>query len=406
MKRILNLVALIAICNIAFSQSAKTYQFRNPSKSGSTYTFLSVAPGINAIVTITATKNASVDAMDDSSIYKYAWQPNIKYSNNTKNANDSSYVEFKVDFIKSSNKNPDLQNLVSMTIIDCDGPGNNTTFREFVRASMPATTKLIKNSTITTGSDASWLYFKSGTAQFNNIDTSNYGAMAQVNYTNIYSFRMRVGTVGIVSANSTRQASFYFKGFSAMVVPLPVTLNHFEAKVNNNIGEINWSTSSEENLNQFEVTRSINGKNFEPIGAVNAIGNSNELNQYTFVDNNLSSLNASSVFYQLRMIDENGEYKYSNISQVKIQNERTASVVSVYPNPSSDYLNVTLTETFDSETFVSLMDVNGKKVELSAASNIIGGSIQFDIRELVNGIYFVNIVNNDGSVTSTKFIKR
>ena len=50
--------------------------------------------------------------------------------------------------------------------------------------------------------------------------------------------------------------------------------------------------------------------------------------------------------------------------------------------------------------------INGKRIELSTTPNTIGGTIQFDIRELVNGIYFVNILNNDGSVTSTKFIKR
>ncbi len=150
MKRIFNLVALFAICNIAISQTQKTYHFSNPSKSGSTYTFLSVAPGINAIVTVTASKNATVDVMDDSSVYKYAWQPNIRYSNATSGANDSSYVEFKIDFINSSSKAAEVQSSVAMTIVDCDGPGNSNTFREFIRASMPATTKLIKNSTITT----------------------------------------------------------------------------------------------------------------------------------------------------------------------------------------------------------------------------------------------------------------
>lgn len=404
MKRIFNLVALIAICNIAFSQSAKSYQFRNPSKSGSTYTFLSVAPGINAIVTVTASKNASVDVMDDSSVYKQAWQPNIRYTNATSNANDSSYVEFKVDFVKSSNKNADLQNSVAMTIVDCDGPGNNNTFREFVRVSMPATTKLIKNSTISTGSDASWLYFKSGTTQFNNIDTSNYAAMAQVNFTNIYSFRIRVGALGIVAANSTRQASFYFKAFTAMVVPLPVTLNSFEAAVNNNQGEISWSTSSEENLNQFEVTRSLDGKNFTTIGNVNAIGNSNEINAYNFSDANIANLKVATVYYQLRMVDENGDYRLSNIAQVKLNN--TINTVSVYPNPTSDYLNVSLTEMVDVESAISIMDANGKAVVLSTPSNINGSNIQLDIRQLENGIYFINILNNDGSLTSAKFIKR
>ena len=404
MKRIFNLVALIAVCNIAFSQTPKTYQFRNPSKSGSTYTFLSVAPGINAIVTITASRNATVDVMDDSSVYRQAWQPNIKYTNSTRNANDSSYVEFKIDFVKGSNKAADIQNSVSMTIVDCDGPGSSNSFREFVRASMPATTKLIKNSTITTGADASWLYFKSGTAQFNNIDTSNYAAMAQVNYTNVYSFRMRVGAIGVVSANSSRQASFYFKAFTAMVVPLPVTLNNFEAAVDNNNGEISWSTSSEENLNQFEVTRSIDGKNFTTIGSVNAIGNSNEINAYNFTDANIANLKVATVFYQLRMVDENGDYRFSSISQVKLNN--VTCTVSVYPNPTSDYLNVSLTETVEVESAISIMDANGKAVILTTPSNINGSSIQFDIRQLENGIYFINILSNDGSLKSAKFIKR
>ena len=404
MKRIFNLVAMIAICNIAFSQTPKTYQFRNPSKSGSTYTFLSVAPGVNAIVTVTASKNASVDVMDDSSVYKYAWQPNIRYTNATTTANDSSYVEFKIDFVKSSNKAADIQSLVSMTIVDCDGPGNSNTFREFVRASMPATTKLIKNSTISTGSDASWLYFKSATAQFNNIDTSNYAAMAQINYTNITSFRLRVGTIGIVAANSTRQASFYFKAFTAMVVPLPVTLNNFEATADNNNGEISWSTSSEENLNQFDVTRSLDGKNFTTIGSVNAIGNSNEINAYNFSDASIANLKVATVYYQLRMVDENGDYRLSNIAQVKLNN--VISTISVYPNPTSDYLNVSLTETVEVESAISIMDANGKAVALTMPSNINGSSIQFDIRQLENGIYFINILNNDGSLTSAKFIKR
>jgi len=404
MKRIFNLVALIAICNTAFSQTPKTYQFRNPSKSGSTYTFLSVAPGINAIVTVTASKNASVDVMDDSSVYRQAWQPNIRYTNATRNANDSSYVEFKIDFIKSSNKVADVQSEVSMTIVDCDGPGNSNTFREFVRASMPATTKLIKNSTITTGSDASWLYFKSGTAQFNNIDTSNYAAMAQVNYSNVTSFTMRVGAIGIVSANSNRQASFYFKAFTAMVVPLPVTLSNFKATVDNNNSEISWSTSSEENLNQFEVTRSIDGKKFTTIGSVNAIGNSNEINAYNFSDVNVSNIGASTIYYQLRMVDENGDYRFSNIAHVKFNN--AISTVSVYPNPTSDYLNISLNETVVVESAISIMDANGKAVALKTPSNSNESSIQLDIRQLENGIYFINILSNDGSLTSAKFIKR
>ena len=104
------------------------------------------------------------------------------------------------------------------------------------------------------------------------------------------------------------------------------------------------------------------------------------------------------------MVDENGDYRLSNIAQVKLNN--VISTISVYPNPTSDYLNVSLTETVEVESAISIMDANGKAVALTMPSNINGSSIQFDIRQLENGIYFINILNNDGSLTSAKFIKR
>lgn len=215
---------------------------------------------------------------------------------------------------------------------------------------------------------------------------------------------MRVGTIGIVTANSTRQASFYFKAFTAMVVPLPVTLNYFEAIVDNNNAEISWSTSSEENLNQFDVTRSIDGKNYTSIGSVHAIGNRNEIIAYHFTDLNFSNIKVATVYYQLRMVDENGDYRFSNIAQVKLNNVDAA--VSVYPNPTSDFLNVSLNETAVIESAISILDANGKAVVLITPTNINGANVQFDIRHLENGIYFLNILNNDGSLSSAKFIKR
>ena len=116
------------------------------------------------------------------------------------------------------------------------------------------------------------------------------------------------------------------------LVSLPVTLNHFKAINKDCNNEISWSTASEENLSKFEVTRSIDGKNFTTVGSVNAIGNSNEINVYNFSDENVSNIKATTVFYQLRMVDENGDYRFSNIAQVKLNN--VISTVSVYPNPT------------------------------------------------------------------------
>ena len=106
----------------------------------SQYRFNNVLPGINAFVTITKIQNASIDSnsIDNSSSYSLAWQPFITFPARRTQANDSSYMEFKVEF-KTSSSTPVLlpQNCMAMTIVDCDGNGNNS-YREFVRVSLPA----------------------------------------------------------------------------------------------------------------------------------------------------------------------------------------------------------------------------------------------------------------------------
>ncbi|MDI1235684.1 MAG: T9SS type A sorting domain-containing protein [bacterium] len=187
-----------------------------------------------------------------------------------------------------------------------------------------------------------------------------------------------------------------------VLVALPVTLNQFNVFSENDNIKLNWSTTSEENLSKFEVMRSFDGINFQSVGTATARGNSNELNEYQFSDINAAAFNQSKIFYQLRMIDENGDYKLSNMVQLRMS---TIATVSVYPNPSSDYLNVNLSEAIDTDAAVSISDINGKNVELNSTSNN-GTSIQFNIQQLENGVYFLNLLNNDGSVTATKFIKR
>ncbi|MDI1233078.1 MAG: T9SS type A sorting domain-containing protein [bacterium] len=400
MKRIFNLVALLLFVSNIFSQANQTYKFRKPiSVNATTWKFASVVSGVDAIVTVIGSKNASINMIDDSAIYAHAWQPNIRYTKTMTNSTDSSYMEFNIEFVKSSNGTADIQSLLAMTIVDCDG---NSSFREMVKVSLPAVGTGINGSSINLSQDTKWLKFIGASTDYSGIDTSVYQAMAQVNFVNVSSYTMRVGVLGKITAGTNRQASFYFKAYKAMVVPLPVTLNHFSAILENNNTELSWSTSSEENLSKFEVMRSFDGINFQSIGTATARGNSNELNEYQFLDINAVAFNQSKIFYQLRMIDENGDYKLSNMVQLRMS---TIATVSVYPNPSSDYLNVNLSEAIDTDAAVSISDINGKNVELNSTSNN-GTSIQFNIQQLENGVYFLNLLNNDGSVTATKFIKR
>lgn len=406
MKRLLLLVSLVAFVSSLSAQSSPSYRFRKPVLETGIWKFKSVLSGVDAHVTITGSKNASLDKIDDSSAFAYAWQPNILFTNRTNNTNDTSYLEFTIRFIDRSTMLPMTQAKLAATIVDCDGPGNSSTFREFIRASMPGTVNAIPSSTIAIANDTRWMYFKSGTTQFSNIDTINTGAMAQINYTNVSTIVMRIGVLGKVSANDVRQFSFYFKSFDQSLTPLPVQLNAFNVIKREPNSVVKWSTSSEEHIKYFEITRSIDGVNFQTLGTVPAVGFSNQVIDYEFVDATLQSLSAGTYFYQLRIV-ESGDKKYlSSVIQIKHAPTVAAQLFNVYPNPAIDKMQLDLNEALDQVIIITIMDANGKLVKNIVDPTIIGKSIEIDIQDLKSGLYFIDITDINGVSASQKFLKR
>jgi hypothetical protein len=402
MKRILFFVVALYVCGISTAQIAPTYAFRKPTAvNATTWKFSSVISGVDAIISVIGSKNATLDRIDDSAVYAYAWQPFIKYTSTMNSMSDSSYLVFNVSFVKSGTGTASAQSNVAMTVIDCDG---SNAIRELIKVALPATATVISGSQLTEWKDTSLLNIISGTTNYSNIDTSIYAAMTQINFTNIASFTMRVGAIGKVSANSVRQASFYFKPFNAFVQPLPVTLTNFDVKLTNQNADLNWSTVSEENMKSYEVCRSTDGINYMSIGSVNASTNSNELINYSFTDFNAADMKSAVIYYRLKMIDNQNYFKYSNITQIRSNWSSDFETVTVFPNPTTDFVQVELPS--DSEIKVTLVDMNGKVVETSDNSDSSNNMIQFDVRNLVNGVYFINIMNNDGTSSSRKFIKR
>ncbi len=76
-------------------------------------------------------------------------------------------------------------------------------------------------------------------------------------------------------------------GFEADL--LPVELLSFSATEKNGKSELKWTTATEINNRGFAVERSADGKDWKEIGFVsskNSKGNSNEMLQYTYLDNN------------------------------------------------------------------------------------------------------------------------
>lgn len=405
MKKALQIIILLFLSGNVFSQSFPYMRFRKPiaSNSNKTFRFTHVISGVDAFVDIIGSKNATLDEIDDSSSNKYAWQPFITYGK-ANNFSDTSYIDFRITFKNNSTGSAVTQSNMAITVVDLDGSGL-LSYREMVAASLPSTPKGIVGSTISTLTNLLRNTLVSGTLSYSSIDTNNLGAMAQINYVNVNTFTLRVGVVGRVSSsNTTRQSSFYFKGFNNLNFVLPVKLMEFDIVSDDNKNTLVWKTTSEENSNRFEVYRSVDGVNFSLAGQVKASGYSQAVRSYAFNDN-INEMSNGKVYYKLKLIDNDETFSWSHLVYTTTNGTNT-TVQSLFPNPCSGILNVSFGTVSESTFSVEIVDAFGKTYQTTSSNDLNGSSFtSFDITDLANGIYFVRINTEEGTSEMTKFVK-
>jgi uncharacterized protein YjbI with pentapeptide repeats len=76
--------------------------------------------------------------------------------------------------------------------------------------------------------------------------------------------------------------------------------------------------------------------------------------------------------------------------------------LAVYPNPAVDVLNINISNASFKNSSVTITNVSGKQL---INTNMSGANTQINIEGLSNGIYFVNITNENGFKKTVKFVK-
>ena len=164
---------------------------------------------------------------------------------------------------------------------------------------------------------------------------------------------------------------------------LPVELFTFNALKKDKTVLVNWKTSREQNSSHFEVERAADGNKFISIGTVNATGNSNAINSYSFTDQ--LPLKGNN-FYRLKLIDADGSFAYSKIVSLNFNN--TGSVV-ISPNPARDRLHVQL-PAGHTYTMLTITDVSGRQFLKKAVAPATTG-LYLDIEQLPPGVYVLQL---------------
>lgn len=176
--------------------------------------------------------------------------------------------------------------------------------------------------------------------------------------------------------------------------PLPVELVSLSADCSGSQVDIIWQTASETNNSGFVVEKSSDGKTFAQIGFVDGAGNSNRPKSYVFSD--LNPINGTN-YYRLKQIDTDGKFVYTKIITTSCENENNPEPsFIVYPNPTTDILNISAEYLPGKTAVVNVYNVLGALVWQSK-ENTSAGMIftRYDMSALPPAVYMVKVVSDD-----------
>lgn len=130
--------------------------------------------------------------------------------------------------------------------------------------------------------------------------------------------------------------------------------------------------------------------------------------QYTYLWNSTpaqftqTAINLPSGIYQVQVTDANGCVATDTVSVVNVglNDELFANSISMYPNPTSNVLNVTFEFSNTVDMTTEIYNAVGQVVYTSTMDDVTSSNLTVDVSDLSAGVYFV--VFNDGNRTETR----
>jgi len=423
-----NFAAALLLVLISFSVSAQGLVFSNPELSsgtkgadGAVYRFNNVTTNIDALVTINGRSSSLVKLVniDTTGIgHVKAFQPQVTYGDNNSSpaGNMDWWMEFGISFVTHGTTTPVSVNSFDVTALDIDGNGDK--IREYVRLYDLETFTLEANTVLNVSPVSEMVgsvlavtgkEFEGPVKNYVDIDTSATELMTTNNYVNRSGFRLRTGARSTgVSGAADRLYSFWFKTFnylSAVKAALPLTLLNWNAKLIDNKVLLSWATDMQKNNSHFVIERSTNGNVYDEAVLLFADGNSNKYTEYSYTDK-MPAGSTGILYYRLRMVDIDGQFKYSDVRLVRLGKAKNALSIATYPNPVQNELRVTVPNNWqDKKIIFEVFNSSGqtlKKVINSKSSQ----TENIGFNDLAAGVYVVKVTcENETAVKQVLKVK-
>jgi hypothetical protein len=183
---------------------------------------------------------------------------------------------------------------------------------------------------------------------------------------------------------------------------LPIDIIKFEGSSKGCQVDLIWETAMEENVERFEIQKSVNSGSFKTMAMRPAKSNINKQdNPYSY---SISTAQEESIaYYRLKVMDKDGTEKLSSVLDVRTLCNNTGPIV--FPNPAQDELYLTLKAKDQNRIQLSIIDLQGETVK-AVNYNIQSGEnlLKIEIRTLKPGYYILRFLEG-GKEHHLNFLK-
>ncbi|HXP52996.1 MAG TPA: T9SS type A sorting domain-containing protein, partial [Bacteroidia bacterium] len=212
------------------------------------------------------------------------------------------------------------------------------------------------------------------------------------------------GNVSTVQTNNS--PDIYSGGFfrswtlASSENPLPIELTSFTAECQNFSAILQWTVSSQRNNDYFTIEKTSDGIHYTTVAVVKGAGNSSNSITYSAIDDNpLTGV----TYYRISQTDYDGTT--TNLNTVVYQpceNEATENAFVFNFNS----INVQINSLINDNYTITLLSVLGQPVLTESRSVAIGNNTFILNTNVSDGIYILNIRNDNVNYIKRLYIGR
>jgi len=208
-------------------------------------------------------------------------------------------------------------------------------------------------------------------------------------------------TSGTITSNLVTSFSPFTLG-NLTINPLPVELISFRGFVTTKgEAQLTWQVAAQINIKGYAVEKSLDNKNFEQIGFVDA----QNLTTYNFFDAKFTELS----YYRLRIVENDGSYRYSQVVSLDKNKTLTAQLL-IYPNPAGEQDEIRVMiggRDLASKLQAVVYGQSGKVLgEINASLQETESQLSQLIATQPKGLYIIYLQTEEGETLTAKFVKK